>query len=350
VAHVHGEPAARRLDLQAAVRAVAGRREPELARADRGDDQAADRPPRAIAQGRRYYERFVEQYGEDSDWVRATSRRVRRRPVRRRGVQEFVPPDFHIVDDTLLIPGYPILIGQDFGRNPWSLICQMDHLGRLVVHQEVPAPTSAWRSTSSRPAPLLWSTSIWASASAIVGDPSGVAKGNVSEESCFDALSASGCRASRRRPTTSSRGCAPWSAARTPGQRRAGADDLARRLPASVPRDERRLSLHEAEDRRAAHRAGQDRQGRASRMWPTICSIWLSLFMAASCRRSPDVCDRAPKNVLQFPQRDGLRSSPCSGPGRLFATGLPSLDTRAFSRASLRVRRSAIQRCTVALS
>jgi hypothetical protein len=42
------------------------------------------------------------------------------------------------VPDTLLIPGYPLLIGQDFGRNPWSLICQMDHMGRLIVHQEVP--------------------------------------------------------------------------------------------------------------------------------------------------------------------------------------------------------------------
>ena len=46
---------------------------------------------------------------------------------------------FHVVPDTLVIPGYPLVVGIDFGRNPWSLICQVDHLGRLLVHEEVPA-------------------------------------------------------------------------------------------------------------------------------------------------------------------------------------------------------------------
>ena len=48
-------------------------------------------------------------------------------------------PSFHVVPETLVIPGYPLIVGQDFGRNPWSLIGQVDHLGRLLIHMEVPA-------------------------------------------------------------------------------------------------------------------------------------------------------------------------------------------------------------------
>ncbi len=35
-------------------------------------------------------------------------------------------------------PGYPLIVGQDFGRNPWSLITQVDSRGRLRVLREVP--------------------------------------------------------------------------------------------------------------------------------------------------------------------------------------------------------------------
>jgi hypothetical protein len=77
--------------------------------------------PSDLAQGRKYYERFVEMYGEDSDWVR---RYVKAEygddPSAPRCSRIRSKSDFHIVDDTLLIPGYPILVGQDFGRNPWS--------------------------------------------------------------------------------------------------------------------------------------------------------------------------------------------------------------------------------------
>jgi hypothetical protein len=95
--------------------------------------------PARLAQGRRYYERFVEQYGENSDWVRRyVYAEYGDDPSGAAVFKASFRSDFHIVEDTQLIPGYPLLIGQDFGRNPWSLICQMDHLGRLLVHEEVP--------------------------------------------------------------------------------------------------------------------------------------------------------------------------------------------------------------------
>jgi hypothetical protein len=148
-----------------------------------------DHPDR-LAQGRRYYERFVETYGEDSDWVR---RYVKAEygddPSGMAVFKESFRSDFHIVDDTLLIPGYPLLVAQDFGRNPWSLICQPDHMGRLLVHQEVPGTnTGLEKHVNQSLKPILMSDRYLGYKVACVGDPAGAAKGSVSEESNFDAL------------------------------------------------------------------------------------------------------------------------------------------------------------------
>lgn len=149
-----------------------------------------DHPDR-LKQGRRYYERFVEQYGEDSDWVR---RYVKAEygddPSGAAVFKNTFRSDFHIVDETLLIPGYPILVGQDFGRNPWSLICQMDHMGRLIVHQEVAGTNVGLeKHVEQSLRPVLFSNKYLGFRVCCVGDPSGIAKGSISEESCFDALS-----------------------------------------------------------------------------------------------------------------------------------------------------------------
>lgn len=157
------------------------------------NDQSVALPvdhPARLAQGRKYYERFVEMYGDDSDWVR---RYVKAQygddPSGAAVFKNSFRSDFHIVDDTQLIPGYPLLVGQDFGRNPWSLICQMDHMGRLIVHQEVAATNVGLEKHINQSLrPMLMSNKYMGYRIAVVGDPSGVAKGNVSEESCFDAL------------------------------------------------------------------------------------------------------------------------------------------------------------------
>lgn len=152
-----------------------------------------DHPDR-LKQGRRYYERFVTQYGEQSDWVRRyVHAEYGDDPSGAAVFKNTFRSDFHIVDDTLLIPGYPILVGQDFGRNPWSLICQMDHMGRLIVHQEVPGTNVGLeKHVEQNLRPVLFSNKYLGFRVCCVGDPSGIAKGNVSEESCFDALSRMG--------------------------------------------------------------------------------------------------------------------------------------------------------------
>ncbi len=143
-----------------------------------------------MKQGRRYYERIVEQHGEDSEHVnRYVKAQYGADPSGQAVFKASYRPDFHAVDETLLIPGYPLLIGQDFGRNPWSLIAQMDHLGRLIVHEEVAGTNVGLeKHVNQNLKPRLYSDRYMGYKVALVGDPSGVAKGNVSEESCFDAL------------------------------------------------------------------------------------------------------------------------------------------------------------------
>ena len=129
-------------------------------------------------------------YGETHPWVaRYVKAEYGPDPGGEAVFKESFRSDFHIVPDTLLIPGYPILVGQDFGRNPWSLICQMDHMGRLLVHEEVPATnTGLEKHVNQSLRPRLMSDKYIGFKVAVIGDPAGIAKGSVAEESCFDAL------------------------------------------------------------------------------------------------------------------------------------------------------------------
>ena len=147
-----------------------------------------DHPVR-LAQGRTYYDNFVKTEGEDSPWVnRYVKAQYGDDPSGMAVFKESFRSDFHTVPDTLPIPGYPLLVGQDFGRNPWSLICQMDHMGRLLVHEEVAATNIGLeKHVTERLRPRLVNGYPGFKV-AVIGDPSGVAKGTIAEESCFDAL------------------------------------------------------------------------------------------------------------------------------------------------------------------
>jgi hypothetical protein len=148
-----------------------------------------DHPDR-LAQGRTYYENLLRTYGSESDWVkRYVYAEYGDDPSGEAVFKATFKPQFHVVDDTLVIPGYPLIIGQDFGRNPWSLIGQVDHQGRLLIHEEVPATNVGLeKHVDQNLRPRLFSNRFAGSRFFIVGDPSGVAKGTIAEESCFDAL------------------------------------------------------------------------------------------------------------------------------------------------------------------
>lgn len=146
--------------------------------------------PARIAQGRRYYENLVEVNGDGSPYVeRYVKAQYGNDPSGEAVFRATFQPNFHGTEETRVIPSYPLIVGQDFGRNPWSLICQPDHMGRLLVHEEVPATNMGLeKHIEQNLKPRLWAPEYSGLKVCLVGDPSGVAKGSISEESCFDAL------------------------------------------------------------------------------------------------------------------------------------------------------------------
>jgi hypothetical protein len=148
-----------------------------------------DHPARR-AQGRKYYEQFLAMYGSDHPWVkRYVYAQYGDDPSGEAVFRSTFKPSFHVVPDTLVIPGYPLIVGQDFGRNPWSLIGQVDHLGRLLIHQEVPATNVGLeKHVEENLRGALFASKYIMSKVILVGDPSGISKGTIAEETCFEAL------------------------------------------------------------------------------------------------------------------------------------------------------------------
>lgn len=146
--------------------------------------------PARLAQGRRYYEQFIEMYGTDHAWVkRYVYAQYGDDPSGEAVFKAAFKPPFHVVPETLVIPGYPLVVGQDFGRNPWSLICQVDHMGRLLVHEEVRGTNVGLeKHVEQNLRPRLFKDKFIGSKVILVGDPSGISKGTIAEETSFEAL------------------------------------------------------------------------------------------------------------------------------------------------------------------
>ena len=149
--------------------------------------------PQRRAQGRQYYERFVRsnsetwckryvfaEYGEDPSGL-AVFKDTFKRAV-------------HVVNsdgNTPLEPimGTTLLVGQDFGRNPCSLICQVDQNGRLLVLEEILAEDIGLQlHVNSRLRPVLMQNRYLGKPLALIGDPAGMAKDSLYEETSFDLL------------------------------------------------------------------------------------------------------------------------------------------------------------------
>jgi hypothetical protein len=160
-----------------------------------------------IALGRRYYERLVEMYGIDSDWVkRYVKAEYGDDPSGSAVFRASFTYNFHCVEDTTPIPAFPLIVGQDFGRDPWSVICQVDHLGRLVVHEEVPGTMSGKAPDGDKNLegigleghitrnlrPRLLQPQYHGLKIAVVGDPAGRAKSSITEENSIDVLKRNG--------------------------------------------------------------------------------------------------------------------------------------------------------------
>ena len=99
-------------------------------------------------------------------------------------------PSFHIVssEDLQIIDAMPVMVGQDFGRTPASLIGQIDNRGRLVIHDELTSEDMGieqFATTLLRP--LLYEK-YWGQKIFMVADPKGRDKSQTNEDSPFDVL------------------------------------------------------------------------------------------------------------------------------------------------------------------
>lgn len=147
------------------------------------------------AQGRTYYERFVRSNSED--WCkRYVHAQYGDDPSGSAVFRESFKLNFHVVEGVAPVSGHPLIVGQDFGRDPCSIICQLDHKGRLLVLEEVVAEDIGLEIHVERNLrPALTRTELLGRAIAIVGDPAGRSKGSIYEETSFDALKRMGFQA-----------------------------------------------------------------------------------------------------------------------------------------------------------
>lgn len=146
--------------------------------------------PERLARGRDYYNRLVRMYGEDSDWVkRYVYAQYGDDPSGTAVFRDSFKASFHVVDELTPVYGHPLIIGQDFGRDPCSVICQVDHKGRLLVLAEATAfDTGLENHIQKTLRPMLGSERFFGKAVAMVGDPAGRSKSSIYEETTFDVL------------------------------------------------------------------------------------------------------------------------------------------------------------------
>ena len=144
---------------------------------------------------REYYERLERQHSPN--WVRRyVHAQYGDDPSGTAVFRESFKASFHAVDELLVLPGHPILVGLDFGRDPCAILMQHDHKGRLLVLDEIIAEDIGLEqqiNTGLRP--RLQGSRYLGRPVAIVGDPAGRQRSTVYEETCFDVLKRAGFHA-----------------------------------------------------------------------------------------------------------------------------------------------------------
>lgn len=142
--------------------------------------------------GTEYYERLAR--GQSAEWVkRYVDAQYGNDPSGSAVFRDSFTSSFHGVSGLQPVLGRPLLIGQDFGRDPCSVICQMDHRGRFLVLEEVIGEDIGLEqhiALSLRP--RLQDPRYLGLPVAVIGDPSGVAKSTLYEETSFDMMKREG--------------------------------------------------------------------------------------------------------------------------------------------------------------
>jgi hypothetical protein len=148
-----------------------------------------------LAQGRTYYERLARGHG--TDWVvRYVHAQFGNDPSGTAVFRDSFNRAFHVVEGLIPVSTQALIVGQDFGRDPCSVICQLDHKGRFLVLEEVMAEDTGLEQHIERALrPALSNARYLGKPVAIVGDPSGTSKGSIYEETTFDVMKRMGMHA-----------------------------------------------------------------------------------------------------------------------------------------------------------
>lgn len=158
--------------------------------------------PDRRAQGRTYYERLLRnnspdwctryvhaQYGNDpsgSAVFKESFKLNYHAPLEYNGKEVDIQPVFHM----------PIIVGQDFGRNPCAVVTQLDHKGRLLILEEVISEDMGLELHVQRNLrPVLMQERYSGIPVVIVGDPAGRNRSSLYEETEFDLLKRMGFKA-----------------------------------------------------------------------------------------------------------------------------------------------------------
>src|SRR5215475_988988 len=142
--------------------------------------------PERIAQGRLYYARLAQ--ARNKDWVdRYVHAKYAPDPSGTAVFKDSFSRRFHVVDDIEPI-NVPLIIGQDFGRNPVSVLTQLDQYGRILVLEELWAEDVGLQTQLPILRGLLATERYLGKRVCVVGDPSGRDKGSLDERTAFDIM------------------------------------------------------------------------------------------------------------------------------------------------------------------
>jgi hypothetical protein len=153
-----------------------------------------DHPVR-IAQGRKYYERLARSNNED--WVRRyVHAQYGNDPSGTAVWRGSFRQSFHCVDELTPVNGHPLIIGQDFGRDPCAIITQVDHRGRWLILEEIVVEDMGLQlALTSHLRPSIMQPRYLGKMAVIVGDPAGRQRSTLYEETSFDVVKRAGFQA-----------------------------------------------------------------------------------------------------------------------------------------------------------
>lgn len=100
----------------------------------------------------------------------------------------------HVRDMQLVVnPHKPLQVGLDFGRTPCAVIGQIDNYGRAIIMREIVTEGMGLiQMVEEHLKPALFSEPFAGRRVFVVGDPAGIQKSQITEETPFDALKAQG--------------------------------------------------------------------------------------------------------------------------------------------------------------